>query len=372
MPNQSKTVSLLHPSAVPQEPLSLQPAGIPFFSVPQPPLPHPIVQNFKLKDTQIDRKSQTENKSPITAASPWWQAFFFIFGLLKQALVHIFILLTFALKCQDKIFFLNGATKTGKVTEITPYHITLKNDSGSVEFERSTVLLIEFKNGKFDKINDPEKDVTTKADKKENFHFKQTSKDLYSYNRVSINSLALCNADIAAFYERILPDKKIGIGVMGAYNFNVYASAITPFIAVLANAKKNYDLGGFINLYPARVEKRTFMHLGIMVKYTSFNFTSVRSDSVQVGTVYAVTNSYKASKGSQLATIVTIGSHTDISKNFFIKTIFGFGGFKLKGDYKEQFNIELNKGNTNNSSTQVLQLKSLPKLYLGINLGFKL
>lgn len=301
--------------------------------------------------------------------NPCWQAFFFIFGFLKQALLHILILLTFTLKCQDKLFFLNGTTKTGKVTEITPNYIALKSDSGVIEFERTAILLIEFKNGKFDKINDPEKDVTTKADKKENFHFKQANKQLYSYNRVSINSLALCNADIAAFYERMLPGKKIGLGVMGAYNFNLYANGTNAFIAILANAKKNYDMGGFINLYPARFEKRTFMHLGVMVKYTSFNFTSVRSDSVKVGNVYAVSNSYKASKGSQLATIFTIGSHTDITKNFFIKTIFGLGGFKLTGAYKEQFNIELNKANTNN---QPLESKSLPKLYFGINLGFKL
>ncbi|MBL7918779.1 MAG: hypothetical protein JNJ40_00605 [Bacteroidia bacterium] len=297
------------------------------------------------------------------------QPFFFIFDMLKQVLLHIFILLAFTLKCQDKLFFLNGQTKSGKVTVITPEYIGLKSDSGVIEFDRSTILLIEFKNGKFDKINDPEKEIIATADKKENFHFKQASKELYSYNRVSINSLALCNADIAAFYERVLPNKKIGLGIMGAYNFNLYANAINPFIAVLANAKKNYDLGGFINFYPARVEKRTFMHCGLMVKYTSFNFTSVRSDSVNVGSVYAVTNSYKASKGNQLATIVTIGSHTDITKNFFIKTIFGIGGFRLKGDYKEQFNIELNKANANN---QKLESRSLPKLYLGINLGFKL
>lgn len=300
------------------------------------------------------------------------QAFFFIFGLLKQALLHIFILLAFTLKCQDKVFFLDGTTKTGKVTSITPEFIVVKTDSGLVEFPKPLALLIEFKNGKFDKINDPEKDVTTKADKKENFHFKQASKDLYSYNRVSINSLALCNADVAAFYERVLPKKKVGLGVMGAYNFNLYANAINPFIAVLANSKKNYDLGGFVNFYPARLEKRTFMHLGLMIKYTSFNFTSVRSDSVKVGNVYAVTNTYKDSKGSQLATIVTFGSHTDITKNFFIKTIFGIGGFKLKGDYKEQFNIELNKSNTNSTNNQKLESRSLPKLYLGINLGFKL
>ncbi len=265
---------------------------------------------------------------------------------------------------------MDGQTKSGKVTVITPEYIGLKSDSGVIEFDRSTVLLIEFKNGKFDKINDPEKEITTKADKKENFHFKQASKELYSYNRVSINSLALCNADIAAFYERMLPKKKVGLGIMGAYNFNVYANATNAFIAVLANAKKNYDLGGFINFYPARAEKRTFLHLGLMIKYTSFNFTSVRSDSVKVGNVYAVTNTYKASKGSQLATIFTVGSHTDITKNFFIKTIFGVGGFKLKGDYKEQFNIELNK--TNAPNAQKIESRSLPKLYLGINIGFKL
>ncbi len=264
---------------------------------------------------------------------------------------------------------MNGLTKTGKVTEITPEYIALKSDSGIVEFERSGILLIEFKNGKFEKINEAEKDVTAAADKRENFHFKQAAKELYSYNRVSINSLALCNSDIAAFYERMLPKKKIGLGVMGAYNFNLYVNATNAFIAVLANAKKNYDAGAFINFYPARFEKRTFMHIGMMIKYTSFNFTSARTDSVKVANVYAVTTTYKASKGSQVATIFTIGSHTDITKNFFIKTIFGLGGFRLKGDYKEQFNLELNKANTNGEK---LTSNSLPKLYLGINLGFKL
>jgi len=285
----------------------------------------------------------------------------------KQALLYIFVILTLGLKCQDKIFFLDGSTKTGKVTAITPEFIVLKTDSVVTEFPRSLVLLIEFKNGKFEKINDPQKEVTASADKKENFHFKQASTELYSYNHASINSLALCNADISAFYERILPSKKMGLGLMGAYNFNLNANGINTFIAVLANSKKNYDMGGFVNFYSALSEKRTTAYVGMMIKYTSFNFTSVKEDSILVGGSYAKSTSYKASQGRQLATIFTFGSHTDVTKNFFVKTIFGLGIFKLRGDYKEQFNIELNKG-----SSEKLEYNFLPKFYFGINFGFKL
>lgn len=293
---------------------------------------------------------------------------------MRLLLLYILFLFAFVLKSQDKLYFLDGTTKTGKVTEIGPDQIVLKINFENNEFPRSSILLIEFADGSFEKINDPEKNVIASPDKKENFHFKQKQKEIYSYNHVSVNSLALCNADISAFYERILPSKKVGLGLMGAYNFNLYATFPNAFFAVLTNAKKHYDLGGYINFYPGNTEKRTYMHFGVMVKYTSFSYSSVKEDSVKVGNAVAVTVNYTYTKGSQLATIFTIGTHSDVTKNFFIKTIFGLGAFKLRGDYRDQYNMVLNQNNNSTSGKPAdpLNVKFLPKFYFGINLGFKL
>ncbi|MEO6304417.1 MAG: hypothetical protein ABIP51_14725 [Bacteroidia bacterium] len=293
---------------------------------------------------------------------------------MRISLSYIFILVALVLKSQDKIYFLDGTTRTGKVTEIRSQQIVIKENYENTEIPRSAVLLIEFSDGSTEIINIPEENITANIDKKENFHFKQPKNEIYNYNQASINSLALCNADVTAFYERILSTKKIGLGLIGSYNFNLNANGINSFIAVLANAKKNYDLGAFINLYTGRAEKRTRFYYGMMIKYTSFNFTTVKEDSSKVGNAYSVTTNYKAAKGHQLATIFTIGTSTDITRNFFIKTIFGIGAFKLHGDYKEQYNRELNKqsNQASGSNTAPLNVKFLPKFYFGINLGFKL
>lgn len=270
--------------------------------------------------------------------------------------------------CQDKIYFLDGTTKTGKVTDINNETIIIASSTETASIPRSSVLLIHYLNGDFEKMNAPEKNVTIISDKKENFHFKQEKTKVYNYNLVSFNSVALCNADVAVFYERALPQKKIGLGVMGAYNFNLHANATNAYIAFLANAKKNYDLGAFINFYPTRFEKRTYMHFGAMLKYTSFDYSSLREDTAKAGNLISVTSNYTPAKGSQLATILTFGTHSNLQKNFFIKTIFGIGAFKLKGDYKKQYTTELNR----NSTDPPVTINFLPKFYVGLNLGFKL
>ena len=287
---------------------------------------------------------------------------------MKYLIINIFILVAFSLKSQDKVFFIDGTTKSGKITEIAPEEITIKIAFENFSFPRNTILLLEFANGTFEIINTPQENITSVSSKKENFHYKQPKKEIYNFNHVSINTLALCNADIAAFYERILPIKKIGIGVMGAYNFNLYATTLNTNIILLSNAKKNYDFGGFINIYPGHIEKKTRMHFGIMLKYTSFNFSSVTVLPSSITT-------YKPSKGSQLATIVTTGTHTNLTHNIFIKTIFGIGAFKLKGDYKQQYNQELNNANqqsTNNPNAQPVNYNFLPKFYFGLNVGLTL
>ena len=292
---------------------------------------------------------------------------------LRYFLLNTIILLSLTFKCQDKLYFLDGTNKVGKITEIGPEEIIIKIDFDNISFPRSSVLLLEFKNGSTEIINKPTENITRIAEKKENFHFKQAKKELYYYNQISVNSLALSNADISVFYERILPKKKLGVGVMGAYNINQYANAFNINIAVLSNAKKNYDMGAFINFYPSRSEKRTRLHFGLMMKYTSFNYSSVKNDSTRIGNSVSAITTYSPAKGGQLATILTMGSHSDISNNFFIKTILGIGAFKLRGDYKTQYNQEINNvNNQSNNNTQPVTYNFLPKFYFGINIGFKL
>ena len=292
---------------------------------------------------------------------------------LRYLLLNIIILLSLTFKCQDKLYFLDGTNKVGKITEIGPEEIIIKIDFDNISFPRSSILLLEFKNGSTEIINKPTETIARIAEKKENFHFKQAKKELYYYNQVSLNSLALCNADISVFYERILPKKRSGVGVMGAYNINQYANAFNINIAVLSNSKKNYDLGAFFNFYPSRSEKRTRLHFGLMMKYTSFNYSSVKNVNTTIGNSVSATTTYSAAKGSQLATIITMGSHSDISNNFFIKTIFGIGAFKLRGDYKTQYNQEINNvNNQSNNNSQPVTYNYLPKFYFGINIGFKL
>jgi hypothetical protein len=65
-----------------------------------------------------------------------------------------------------------------------------------------------------------------------------------------------------------------------------------------------------------------------------------------------------------------VGSHFNFTESFFIKSYFGFGGFNLRGDYREQYNYQSkpNRGSKNPNQN----VGFLPKLYLGINIGFKL
>ena len=178
--------------------------------------------------------------------------------------------------------------------------------------------------------------------------------------------MALCNSDIAFFYEHIFKRKLIGAGLMGAYNFNTRASFLNLFIATLANSKKNYDLGAFVNFYLNRLNKKNQFYFGAFVKYCQFSYTKIiiENSNGASSVKYSNTNDY------QLATIFTVGSHFNFTESYFIKSYFGFGGFNLRGDYREQYNYQL--GSNRGSKKPNQNVGFLPKLYLGINVGFKL
>ena len=283
------------------------------------------------------------------------------------------LLTAFLSRAQDKVYFLDGTSKSGKITEIAPEQVMLQTGSETETIARYLILLIEFKNGSVEVINTPEHTLIYNPESTGNTYKKPTERMPFNYNLGAVNTLALCNADISGFYERILPNKKFGLGVMGAYNFNARASVSNLFIAVLSNARKKYDLGAFANFYPDDYgSDNTTIHFGILLKYMRFSFYNVIEEKVNSGGSVSTTIKYRATEGSQLATIFTCGTHTNLNRNFFFKTLIGIGGFTLRGDYREQYNYALNTANQNSTSPSPTNYNRgfLLKLYAGINFGF--
>lgn len=287
------------------------------------------------------------------------------FEWVKINSLFIFIFLIFIGKAQDKIYFIDGSTLAGKVVEIGIDQITIDTHNQTESFPRKDVLLIVYKNGSFEKINFPENDVI--YSEKENFPRLEASNDheLFLFNQGSVNTLALCNADISGFYERILKNKKVGLGIMGAYNFNTSTSISNIFIAVLNNSKKTYDLGAFVNFYPSRFKSRNLFYFGMMMKYTRFTFVKVTE--VAGGSSL----SFSPARGGQLATMGTVGSQHFLAQLFFVKTLFGLGGFNLRGDYRQQYNYATKTTRAPaTSKTRSVDVGFLLKVYLELNIGF--
>lgn len=272
---------------------------------------------------------------------------------------------------QDRIYLMDGTCKVAKVLEIAPDQITVVelSESGAPFVDanetifKNQIVLIEFKNGAIEFFNVPQQSLVVHPNGRVNKPAARNADGFSFQNFASLNTLALCNSDISGFFEHLSANKRAGFGLMAAYNFNRYVTVQNAFIAILNNAKKNYDIGAFVNLYPSQFKKRNTFYCGILFKYTSFNFTSLIEENIG----NSVHIKYIPSKGSQLATLFTIGGHTQLSKTVFLKTIAGLGGFNLRGAYKQQFNYQMN---ANNTSTTPYNTRFLPKIYLGANLGF--
>lgn len=270
---------------------------------------------------------------------------------------------TSAVHSQDKLFLHDGTVKTGKVVEIGIENIIYDVNDESFTLSRNEVILIEFKNGTTEIINRPLTNKVISPDGKVEKKNRDDVQKISHSNFISYNSFALCNSDIAVFYEKIMPRKKLGLGFMFAYNFNSSANATNLFIAPLANGKKKYDLGLTANYYFKSNRPDKVWYAGLLFKYTEFSFSRAQEQ----GTPPNIIINYTADRGSQLCTIITFGTQRMINKSFFIKTIAGLGGFIARGHYKEQLNYYLNKDNKPNDPK--LDVNFLPKIYLGLNAG---
>jgi hypothetical protein len=275
----------------------------------------------------------------------------------KNSLIVIALLACFFSKGQDKIYFLTGDMKEGTVKEIGPEYIKFISEGVVNEIESSKIILLEFSNGSVEVINKPTESLVFTPSGIENNRQEKNAKSLSKTNYVSLNTLALFNTDLAIFYEKIFTQESVGLGVMGAYNFNNYAGFMNNFISILGNAKKNYDLGAFFNYYLTKMDSKKLFSLGLMIKYTDIKFDL----TVPTGGGN-FTNVQK--KGSQTSTIFTFSTLRHFSNNIFIKTLYGLGGFNLKGDYRKEFNYIFSS-----SGQQVYNIRFLPKLYFGVNVG---
>jgi hypothetical protein len=266
---------------------------------------------------------------------------------------------------------MDGSKILVKILEIAPNEITytLISESGAPfindheKIATKEVVLIEYKNGRIEVYNLPKKSLIYNANGTVRKELKKGSAE-FAFNFVSLNTLGLCNADISVFFERLIDSKRIGYGVMGAYNFNHRVISPNLFLSILHNAKKNYDLGAFVNLYTNPFKRRTTFYMGILFKYLSFNYSKVIEEVTPTGTNIK----YIAAKGSQFSPIFNVGTHSNLKNNFVFKTIVGIGGYALKGDFKQQYNLLVNKNN--DPGTQPYNYSFLPKIYLGLNLGF--
>lgn len=289
---------------------------------------------------------------------------------MRKGILLFFVLAYFCLKAQDKIYFLNGTSKVCKIESITSDYFNIRIGESEQSISKLEVILVEFKNGSIEVCNAPKEDIIYNP-LSTSFADASKPKKIYKVNFASINTLALCNADISAFYEfipkkRFLGDMSVGIGLMGAYNFNLHTGLQNVFLSVVNNAKKNYDLGATFNVYPFDFSDDLEIYFGMMMKYTDFNFDKVKLDTISSPAGIQQTVSFSKAHGYQLATLFTAGAHYSISEHFFLRGFIGLGAFNLRGVYKEQYNIEINKNNNGKNRN----VSTLIKAYLGVNVGF--
>ncbi len=275
----------------------------------------------------------------------------------------VFFSLQFA--AQDKIYLLDGQKLEGKVSEMSSQKITYKCNGISQEVDVDLVLLIEFFNGRTQVFHASQKDLYRPG----NIHpeRKEDKPGIKWQNEFYINTLALFNADISLYYEYRLSTKRIGLGLLGTYNFNAYATAPNYYVASLNNGKKLYDAGAFISFYSKNAHASLRFYYGLMLKYTALNFTKAKEDSVYSNNTVSVLVSYEPASGSQFSTLLNFGIHSDLTEVLFVKTSFALGFFMLKGAYKE----ELNSIMSNPQNGYVSNYSVLPKASLNLCVGLK-
>lgn len=269
-------------------------------------------------------------------------------------LIYIF-LHGYSLCAQDIVYTSNGNKIETKVIEINTESIKYKdytNQEGpTYVIVKTDVVLIHFANGTTQIINQnprpllPEKKQTEPATAKAPEKPKPVNVYYINPNVLSINALALANGDVTLIYDREILNNKLGISLLGGYNFNSRVGALNLGIFdTWANAKKNFDAGLGINYFP-RTTKRAQYFVGFLGKYMSYDYKSV---------VDTTNNQLKYSdaKGSQVSLMLTNGWQFRISPSFSFK-FFGSLGYSI------------------NTPRLASDYNKLPKIYLGYCFGYR-
>jgi hypothetical protein len=266
-----------------------------------------------------------------------------------------------AVTAQDILYTASGNKIQGKVTEINTTAIKYKDftniEGPTYVISKTDVVLIEFANGTTQVINaNPTSVSPAKAEPMPVYNPKESAKEpekkikpLTIYylnpNMLSINALALANGDITLIYDREILNNKLGITVLGGYNFNSRMGGLNLLIAdSKSNAKKNYDIGLGINYFPKNT-KRVQYFVGFLGKYMSYDYKNV-IDTTNNQLKYA------SAKGSQLALMLTNGWLFRISPSFNFKFFGSFGAPINMPELKSSFS-------------------GIPKVYLGYCFGYR-
>lgn len=283
---------------------------------------------------------------------------------MQWRLLLLLILAFLTGRAQDKVYLTNGSLLDGKVLEVGLENLILQQGESTQVVPKLQVVLVHYRNGITETYNAPERDVvvTRPGDSRP-----PTVSPDNTQNMVSFNMLGLVNADLMFFYERLLPGKKVGIGALAGYNFNPHVNAtFNTYMAPLTNAKKQGDLGLFINFYRKPLGEKRNTFFGFSVKYTPIKFTSVIENSVTTGTLVTKNIILTPSEGKQVATLFHLGKHFQITQQFFLRGMAGIGLFKLTGEYRTQFNYMQNK----NTNLPPVEITVLPKIFLSFHAGY--
>lgn len=281
---------------------------------------------------------------------------------------------------QDIIYKTDGTKLNGQVTEITPDEIKYKsaeNPTGpTYVIAKENVLLLEYKNGTIEYITKdpktviPGKESNEEAETKNGSAVKPKKPDndilFLNKNTLLLNGAALANADITFLYDREFLDGHLSLTALAGYNFNLHATWPNMFIGRLDNAKKLYDFGLGVNLYPI-TGNRTQYYMGLLVKYMNYTYKrEVQVPQVINGNTF-YSYEFQDASSYQVSTLFVNGIQVRLTPTFNYKIFLGLGGFNAYGDLYDKLNSNSSNGNGSTSPG----IKTWPKMYIGTCFGYR-
>jgi len=268
-------------------------------------------------------------------------------------------------KAQDVIYTTAGNKYTVKIVEIGVSEIRYKEMSNlegpSYVISKQDVVLVEYQNGTAEVINSnppdysPNKQPIEAGTKKPE---KPNANELYymGQNFISINALALTNADITIMYDRDLLDNKLGVTAFGGYNFNTRTNIFNAFLHEnYPNSKKKFDAGLGINYFVNNTGRSQYF-VGILGKYTGLEYDRTTVTEEVINGFVFLKNKVERASASQFMIGVNNGVLVRVSPSFNFK-IFASVGFA-------------NNNPVDNTSGSTFY-NGYPKFYLGYCFGYR-